>query len=251
MIKEHVVTQRVCAITGAGGYLGSRLRPAFEREGWKVFGLSRSTVDEVPYTLDASAPDGFFHEAGVDVFIHCAWDFGLVRDGDVHEQNVAGSIRVLSQARREGVGFIVFISTLSAFDGCRSRYGQAKLAVEKRALELGATVVRPGLIFGDAPGSIVAAMARAIERLPLIPLVGNGRQVLYPCHEDDLVRLLIEIASRGGTAAGSPIIAASDQGWQFRHILAALAAARGRRARVVPVPWRAVWGLLKDRKSVV
>jgi glycine/D-amino acid oxidase-like deaminating enzyme len=52
-----------------------------------------------------------------------------------------------------------------------------------------------------------------------------------------------------GGKSDDPVIAASEHGWTFRTILAELAAARNRSARVLPIPWRAIWLLLKSAEA--
>lgn len=242
---------RSCAVTGAGGYLGSRLSAALRADGWNVYQLSRGAAGEsVHFSLTDGAPPEFFRQQRVSVLVHCAWDFSLTRRSDIFAQNVEGSIRLMRQAHTEGVETIIFISTISAFDGCRSLYGMAKLAVEEEAYRLGAVIVRPGLVYGEKAGGIVGAMTNAVRRLPAVPMIGNGRQTLYPAHEDDVAQLVCQLATRPtGTAPKEPVIAASDRGWTLREILTSVAAAHGRRARIVPIPWRAIWLLLKAAET--
>jgi nucleoside-diphosphate-sugar epimerase len=208
-----------------------------------VLQLSRGGADSVRFSLDEGAPAGFFRDNQVETLVHCAWDFSLTSREDIFRQNVQGSVRLLEQARAEGVETIVFISTISAFPGCKSLYGQAKLAVEAETRRLGGLVVRPGLIFGEDPGGMVGALTKAVQKLPIVPLIGSGRQVLYPAHEDDVARLVCRLAAGG--KSNEPIIAASEHGWTLRTILANLAATHQRSVRIVPIPWRAVWLLLK------
>ncbi len=237
------------AVTGAGGYLGSRLAAAFRAHGSNVDELKRSGDNAVPFTLADGSPEGYFRDAKIEVLVHCAWDFSLVRKEDIYRVNVGGSMKLLEQAHREGVKKIIFISTISAYPGCKSLYGQAKLAIEEQARQFGAIVIRPGVVFGEKPGAIVGAMAAAMEKLPVVPLIGNGRQTLYPCHEDDLAQLVITLAT-SSEPGGMPIIAAGENGWTFREILAGLAKARGRKLRLLSVPWRAVWMLIWTAERV-
>src|SRR5262249_6845472 len=126
----------------------------------------------------------------------------------------------------------------------------AKLAVEERARRLGVAVVRPGLVYGDVAGGIVGAMDKAVRRLPLVPLIGRGRQVLYPAHEDDVAALVVGLADGSvGDPAQGPIIAASEHGRTLREIVSGLATAHDRRATVLPIPWRPVWALLKAAEA--
>ena len=247
-------SERRCAVTGASGYLGSRLAAALKARGWAVYELSRGADGRsrfsVPFSLAGGAPRGFFRSEKVDALVHCAYDFGLTSWRDIFEHNVKGSIRFLETAREEGVGEMVFISTMSAFEGCRSLYGRAKLEVEKEALRLGAVVVRPGLVYGERPGAMVGALVKAVELSPVVPLVGGGDYVLYPAHEEDVAELVHRIL--GGSAGGvrGPVIAASERGMTLREILSALAARRRKKVWMVPVPWHLHWALLKSAEAV-
>lgn len=248
------VHEHSCAVTGAGGYLGSRLAAALKKRGWTVYELTRAPDAgerlSVPFSLAGGAPRGFFREEKVDALVHCAYDFSLTSWRDIFEHNVKGSIRLMETARAEGVGKIVFISTMSAFEGCRSLYGRAKLEIEKEAMRLGAVVVRPGLVYGERPGAMVGALVKAIELSPLVPLVGGGNYVLYPAHEDDVAELVHRILNGNAENISAPVIAASERGMTLREILAALAARRRKRVWMLPVPWRLHWALLKSAEAV-
>src|ERR1044072_4093979 len=238
-----------CAVTGASGYLGSPLAAALQERGWAIYEWSRGADERnrfsVPFSLAGGAPQGFFSEEKVDALVHCAYDFGLTSWRDIFEHNVKGSIRLLETAREEGVRHIVFISTMSAFEGCRSLYGKAKLEVEREALRLGAVVVRPGLVYGERPGAMVGALVKAVELSPIVPLVGGGDYVLYPAHEEDVAELVHRILGGRAASVRGPVIAASERGMTLREILAALAAGRRKKVWMVPIPWRLHWALLK------
>ncbi|HEX4145207.1 MAG TPA: NAD-dependent epimerase/dehydratase family protein [Pirellulales bacterium] len=240
--------ERNCAVTGATGYLGSRLCESLAARGWNVFRLTRrpagDDAHQVPFSLNAGAPADFFGRHRIRSLVHCSWDFRFHRWSDIEAQNVQGSIRLLRQAHEQGVSRIVFISTMSAFPGCKSLYGRAKLAVEREAAALGAIVVRPGLIYGERPGGMVGALTKAVRSLPLVPLIGDGRQMLYAIHEDDLATLVERLISGSDLPAG-PVIAACERGLTFRQVLETLAARDGRRPKFLPVPWRLIWAPLR------
>lgn len=210
----------VCAVTGASGYVGSRISAALEAAGWEVRPLGRATgfrLGEVPDL------------AGVDALVHAAWDFSARTRSEIERTNVDGSRRLLDAARGRR---IVFVSTLSAFPGARSLYGQAKLAVEQAARVVGGAVIRPGLVWSEDGGSLYASL-RKLARLPLLPTFTDRK--LHPAHADDvaaLVRLLLDEPS-----SDEAIVAAARQPLTLAQILRAA----NPRLRTVPVPWRLVW----------
>ena len=237
-----------CAVTGASGYVGSMLSRSLLSRGAQVIELNRSGQSRQPgargaaYSLGSvPAADSF---AGVDALIHCAYDFVAHSRVEVWRSNVEGTLRLFAAAHDAGVRRIIFISTLSAYEGCRSLYGQAKLAVEREGRPYGVVSVRPGLIFdNDRPQGMVGALSRFIDLSPVVPLIGGGKQVLYPCHADDLGRL-IAVLTVAPDPVISPIPAASKAGLTFREILRRIALSKHRRVVFVPAPYHPLyWGL--------
>lgn len=169
------------AITGARGFLGSALVTALGPD-HRVTSLGRHPGDEPWQLSDTHAPD----LEGVQAVIHCAWAV-TPRTSAVANVNIAGSLALLDEARRHGIPF-VFISSMSASDSTRSRYGRAKREVEHHVLRYeNGIVIRPGTIRDDAGG--IGMLAASLGRLaslpvearvnpdPLVPLVSLQRVV--------------------------------------------------------------------------
>ena len=234
------------AITGAGGYVGSALASSLRRQGHIVYELRHHVAPGTDdaflrsYALEDGPRAGDF--AGVDTLVHCAHDFRWTSWRDIERVNVRGAVRLFEAARTAGVKRTIFISTLSAFPGCRSSYGRAKLEIEAAAIRLGGIVVRPGLVWGGATGGMVGNLRTAIMRSRVVPLVGHGRRIFYLVHVDDLCRLVDEISrDERVPAPHSPVVAASESGMAFGDILRTVARSAGRPVVLVPIPWRAVW----------
>lgn len=246
-MQNHTVR---CAVTGANGYVGSVITRTLRQEGLTVYEMQRrvhSDAAMIAFSLGRTIePDAL---QGVDVLIHCAYDFSLVSWHDIAEVNVQGSLQLFDTAKRAGVKKIIFISSMSAFEGCRSLYGQAKLAIEKQAEPYGICMIRPGLVYGDVPSGMVGALNGLLSMTRLIPLVG-GNQIMYPVHEDDLGRLIYTLIGTYDAHTGQPIIAAQQPGMTFRDMIQKLAKRKGKTAIFVPVPWQGVWLLLKSAETL-
>lgn len=238
-----------CAITGANGYVGSLIANRLRAQGLSVVEFNRrasadpTSPPAISYSLDHEVPADAF--TGVGVLIHCAYDFKPIRWKEIKWANVDGSLRLFASAHAAGVPRLIFISTISAFEGCRSKYGRAKLMVEKQGAPYGVIAVRPGLVYDDhEPKGMVGALAKLINRSPIIPLIGSGKQVLYPCHADDLAELVLRLCTQP-LQPQKPVTAASKQGLSFKQILQRLAAARHKKALFVPVPYVLVLAMLR------
>lgn len=241
----------LCAVTGAGGYVGSRLAAALAADGWRIRELTRGSVprlsgaDHARFTL--TEPPDASSLAGVDALVHCAWDFAARSGVDVERVNVEGSRRLLGVAGSAGIQRILFVSTLSAFPGCRSLYGRAKLAVEEATLAAGGAVVRLGLVWGPGGGSLFANLRRLASTAPLLPVFTDRR--LHLLHEDDLGSAVAAILARE-RSHGTTYVAAAEEALPLAEILRRLARVRGRTLRTVRVPWWAVWAPLRTLELI-
>jgi nucleoside-diphosphate-sugar epimerase len=232
----------LCAVTGAAGYLGSRLSTYLGARGWRIRALSRRRVpaDEWhAYSLNDDLPVDVLR--GADALIHCAYDFRPISWPDIHRTNVVGSLRLFDAARAAGVRRMVFISTLSAYPGCRSKYGKAKLAIEERAAALGAMVVRPGLVYGQNAGGMVGALNKVMASAKVVPLIGDGSWKMYPAFDEDLCELVAKLCGAEEGRQMGPITAAASTPLSFRQLLQEMGRAHGRDPVFIPVPWRPVW----------
>jgi nucleoside-diphosphate-sugar epimerase len=234
---------RVAAVTGAGGYLGGLIARRLESDGWRVVRLVRKPHSgEEARRYDLADPAGPNLPNDLDLLVHAAYDFNLTKREDIWRVNVVGTDRLLVAARRSGVGRIIVLSTMSAYPGTTQLYGQAKLAIEGAATEVGGLAVRPGLVYGDHPGGMAGAL-RAMTRLPVVPLVaGDAHQ--YPVHEDDLIDAIAALCATPAPPTG-PIGIALAEPIAFRALLETFAAAEGRRCRFVPVPWQLLYWALR------
>jgi len=187
----------------------------------------------------------------VDVLVHAAWDMRANTLDELRRIAVVGSERLYAAAAQAGVKRTVFISTISAFEGCRSAYGRSKLEVEKMTRSRNGIVLRPGLVYGPTPGGMFGAIRSQIQRGKIIPLVGNGRAPQYLLHEDTL-RSVVRRAVTGefDSSAGEPVTVAHSQPWPFRDLVMKIAEREGRKVTLVPVPWPLLYAGLRSAEML-
>ena len=239
-----------CAVTGASGYVGSRVADHLANAGWDVIALcrkppdaSRSQVSHIPYDLATTpSPETL---AGVDALVHAAYDFSHTRQADITRVNVEGSRLLFAAAREARIDRVIYISSVAAFPGARSLYGRAKLETERLATEVGASVVRPGLVWGPQGAAILGALSAAVERLPIVPLPAPRELEFTLVHEGDLALLVERILGLWPDVTERLFVAASDQALTLLALLRSVAEQAGRRRYFVQVPWRGVWLALR------
>ncbi len=229
--------------------MGSRLASALSAD-FTIVPLSRSTADD-GIRWEFGAIDSItekLRDAGVTTLVHSAWDFSQPKPSRNWQTNVEGSFSLLDDAVAAGVQHIVFISTISAFDGARSEYGKAKLAVEQRVLALGGTVVRPGLVWGDRPGGMFGALRQQTAKGGLVPMIGNGNYPQFLVHEDDLG----EIVRRAtlGEFGARVLTVAHPHPWPLKELILRMAREQGTTVRPIGVPSALVHTGLKVGESL-
>lgn len=228
-----------CLLTGASGYLGGMISRKLSANGWEVVAMSRNPKPgEVGFKL--GEPVSAEALTGYDALIHCAYDFAQVSWADIVRTNVEGATNLFDAAREAKIPHLLLISTISAFNGCKSRYGKAKLLIEKCAGEAGAVVIRPGLIYGAQPGAMFGRLVSQVRAASFVPMPGDGRQMMYTVHQDDLTDAILK-ALTAKPVPSEPITVANATPVAFRDIMIAIGKHFNRKVTPIPLPWRLIW----------
>lgn len=228
------------AMTGATGFVGSRLLDAALASGHSVRALTRRPQDEregvewVDGALDRPASLDRLAD-GADALIHVA---GLINAPDAagfERGNVIGTGAVLAAAEKAAVPRFVHVSSLAAREPRLSLYGGSKSRSEAlvSASPLPHAIVRPPAVYGPGDRETLELFRMAKRGLVLLP--PRGRLSLI--HVDDLAALLIALAAPG---APTGLTIEPDDGmpggWSHAEFAAALGQALGRKVRTISAP---------------
>lgn len=228
------------AITGATGFVGSRLLRLALDQGHHVAALTRRPQNErtginwVQGALDNRQALQRLVD-GADAVIHVAGVISAPDAAGFEAGNVAGTLSVLAAATASGVQRFVHVSSLAAREPKLSLYGASKARSEELVQRSGLdwAIVRPPAVYG--PGDRETLELFKAARLGLVPLPPKGRISLI--HVDDLSRLLLALSGEG---APTQLLVEPDDGrtggWTHREFAAALASAQDCRALSISVP---------------
>jgi nucleoside-diphosphate-sugar epimerase len=244
-------------VTGASGVLGSHVARAASRRGEAVRclvrpGSDRSLLRDVRAAIvvgDVTDKDSLRAAViGVDAVVHCAGttsetspDFSLS-----HRTNVLGTANVIEVCRENNVGRFVFVSSLSANEQNTSAYGETKLAAERLVVASGLrfTVLRPATVYGPGARGLFAKIGRYVARLPLIPVIGNGRQRFRPIYVGDVVAAILGCLE-SEQAVGKTYDLGGLDGVSFAQFIDGVGEVLGKRRVQVRVPVTLCLGLAR------
>jgi len=196
-------------VTGATGYVGSRVLARLVGAGQEVRGLARSQGGDLtkPETLPP------FLE-GVDSVIHAAAITGDKREpykGAYDRVNREGTENLVAAARAAGVKRLVAISGLGCKPAPTGTYMATRWGLEEAVRHGGIpyVILQPSVLFGEG-APFVTALENLARRSPVLPALGGGGTKFQPL-------------------GGAEILT-------FREILRVISRRLGKRRLIVPIP---------------
>jgi nucleoside-diphosphate-sugar epimerase len=223
-------------VTGANGYVGTRLITIGDKQGhvfvvasrrppirqadrWIPFDIYTANLIELP--------------TGTNAIVHLAANTLLANSAD-NESEINAAINLIKAAKEVGAKFI-FVSSQTARIDAPTAYGRIKWLIEQEVLSAGGWVVRPGQVYGGELRGLFGTLVNIVRRLPILPAFMPGAKV-QPIHVDDLADGLLRIAERSDVPPGIYSLAASAP-VSFSIFLDAIAKSRLHcRRGFLPVP---------------
>jgi len=204
-------------VTGANGFIGSRICGILAASGYAVRIIKRSTSDlsllkdipVEPMTGDITDPESLKAAVtGVDYIIHLA---GLIKarsEAEFMRVNQQGVLNLLNAVKNNNLNLkkFVLVSSVAAAGpaGGRPRkesdppapltaYGRSKLAGEQSAKPffdlLPLIIIRPPAVYGPGDKAIFSLFEMAAKGIK--PLLGGGKNKAQMIYVDDLARAII------------------------------------------------------------
>lgn len=237
-------------VTGAGGFVGSRVVTRLAGEGEPVRALARdlerarrrlpaSNVDLArgdttkPETLDAAC-------AGVDTIVHSAFITADRKQGpgvNYYATNVEGTANLVAAAKRAGVRRIVVVSGLGTKPAAPGSYMQGRYLAEQEVKQsgLGWSILGPSIQFGSG-AAFFNGLADLIRQAPVVPMVGNGKRQFQPIWVEDVTTCLVKMVREPAAYDGKSLEVGGPEVYTYAQILDMLMRTLGKRKPKLPGP---------------
>jgi len=243
------------AITGAAGLVGQNLIPRLEARGYRDIvaidrhpantALLRRLHPDVAVINADLAEEGGWHKAiaAADVIVICHAQIGGLDRATYVRNNIAATERLLAAVARPDV-YLVHVSSSVVKSMAKDDYVWSKEAQEKLVLasRFPAIVLRPTLMFGWFDRKHLGWLARFMARTPFFPIPGTGRYLRQPLYVGDFCDIVMSCIERRPT--GQYNITGLEP-IDYVDLIRAVKEASGASTRIVPVPYRLFWSLLR------
>jgi uncharacterized protein YbjT (DUF2867 family) len=234
-----------CLVTGATGYIGTRLVPRLLDGGHRIRALARNPakLDDVPWRQRAEVARGDLGDVdsliaafdGMDVVYYLVHSMGTSKDFADEEARAVGN--VVTAARHAGVRRVVYLSGLHPENSKLSPHLESRKAVGDALIESGieAVVLQAGVVIGS--GSASFEMIRHLtDRLPVMTTPKWVHNRIQPIAVRDVLHYLVAAAtapvpsSRTWDIGGPDVLEYGD----MMRVYAEVAGLRKRRLIVLP-----------------
>ena len=249
-------------ITGANGFVGTRLCHLLLKEGFDVIAGVRESSDlgslkplNIEYRYgDVTQPKSLAAMVtGVDYIVHNAGITKARNKDDFHRINEQGTLALFEAVaeHNQTIKKIVYISSLAAagpsVEGRPvteedkphpiTTYGRSKLGGEQVALgfsdRLPVVSIRPPGVYGPGDREILGFF-EAVHK-GIRPLIGNMNRRLQVVHVDDLARGIF-LALTKETKSGSIYFIAEDRSYSMMELIGILQDVCGRKGIPLKLP---------------
>lgn len=235
---------RTVLITGANGFIGSRLCALLAASGYSIRILCRETSDlsllkDVPYAKfigDVTNPESLTPAVtGVDYIIHLAGLIKAKNEAAFFRVNQHGTLTLLNAVKNSNLKLkkFVLVSSVAASGPASGKprkeddppqplttYGRSKLAGEEAVVPFydlfPITIVRPPAVYG--PGDKAIFTLFDIVNKGFRPYMGGGHNRVQMVYVDDLTRG-IKAAMESSRSTGQTYFIAESQSHSVREML--------------------------------
>ncbi|MEO1943084.1 MAG: SDR family oxidoreductase, partial [Candidatus Thioglobus sp.] len=250
-------------VTGASGFVGSRLCEVVAHDGWSVRRAVRHLSGAQDEVVAELRDDADWSEAlkNINVVIHLAARVHVMNDDAIdpltefRAVNTSGTLCLAKQAVESGIKRFIYLSSIKvngeftqsglAFnpdDGFipTDPYGLSKYEAEQGLLELAeqtdmeVVIIRPPLVYGPGVKANFASMIKWVNRGVPFPFgaVYNKRSLIAL---DNLVSFIVHCIDHP-KAANEVFLVSDGEDVSMSELLRKVAKVFGKKLRLIPVP---------------
>lgn len=253
--------QKIITLVGGTGFLGRYIIPQLASSGYGLRVISRNPANAIHLKTSGepgqvvltygnlSRPESLREQIkGSHAVINMVGILFEGRGQTFSALHAQGAEQLAKMAKMAGVKRFIHISALGVDKAATSKYARTKITGEKAVTAAfpGATILRPGVIFGpeDYFYNRFAAMA---QYMPFLPLIGGGEMRFQPVYVRDVAQAVQAVLERD-SSKGRIYELGGPEVFTLRQILQYVMRVTGREKMLLPIsfPLATLMGLLYE-----
>ena len=182
---------KVVLVTGAGGFVGKDAIARLARRGWHVKAMVRRPTASLPAAelVQADMRDAASLRMAVksaDAVVHLA--AAKSDEPESVDVNVEGARRLVAACEAEGCTRFINISTMAVKIPRQGTYARTKAEADAvfEGSRLEVTTLLPSVVYGEERDGVFGTVLKFIQKLPVVPVLGDGRWISAPLYIGDL-----------------------------------------------------------------
>ena len=155
---------------------------------------------------------------------------------DIFKINVDFTKKLVEAALLYKVQKFIYISSETVQLLGEDCYTKSKKQAEKEvSIHNNHLILRPTVIYGKKNTSDIGLLIALIKRIPIVPIIGNGKQLIQPISVEDVVKCID--SGLLNNISGIHLIAGQNS-LKYREIINLISMALGKKIMVVRVPFK-------------
>ncbi len=185
-------------VVGATGFIGKSIYRKLETLKYEVIAGVRNPdafdgkaikIDFLKLVEDSTLAQRL---EGIDVVINAVGIITPTKEQSFETMHTLAPIKLFESAKKANVKRIIQISALGTQTGT-TPYHISKHEADTylKNLRVDYAILYPSVVYGDDGKS--SAFFQALASLPIVPIIGDGSQILQPVKSEDLVQTIVKI----------------------------------------------------------
>ena len=241
-------------VTGSTGFIGSNLIQKLSMNGYQVLALARDIKKVGAFLpknnvkiiegsiLDQSVIRQAIKESNATVHLAAVTSEKETDYRGSYEVNVTGSKNLIDLCMKHEVKKFITLSSESTKRKIQGNYAKTKSIVDDlvRKSNLEYTLLRPSIVYGPGSKGLFGKMMDYIRTLPVIPIIGDGKQCIKPIHVDDVTESIISCLENKKTERKEYDLTGADK-ITFKNFIKEILYVRDVEKKTVHVPFSIVY----------
>jgi nucleoside-diphosphate-sugar epimerase len=241
----NVRPDRYVLVTGAGGFIGKPVVERLLQRGWPVKAMVRAPGASpfAPHAQlrvvsadvrDAAALTAAMKDVAVVVHLAAA----MADEKWSEEVNVGGAEKLVSACKAAGCTRVINISSQAAKIPRKGTYARTKSEADRMFTNSGldVTTLMPSVVYGEERKGVFGAVAKFVQKLPIVPVLGDGQWICAPVYIEDVAEAICRCIERDATIGKSYDLGGPNE-ITFDQLIDGISAKLGLKRRKFHIPF--------------